>query len=226
MELKEIAKIYTDFPEKFGIPRQSNLVEDLRGTIIFSPEYRTPDAFRGITEYSHLWLLWGFSKVKKEHWSATVRPPRLGGKVRMGIFATRSPFRPNPIGLSSVKLDSFCYDKKHGPILTVSGIDMLNGTPIYDIKPYLPHIDSHADALGGFAFDANNYSLCVNFPKNLLQKIDENSRPAILALLAQDPRDRFIQNSKRIWGFSFGKYNIRFQVCEQILTVLEVTFCQ
>jgi len=150
MELKEIAVIHTDFPEKFGIPRQSGLVGGLQGTIVFSPEYRNADAIRGLTDFSHLWLVWGFSKAKKDHWSATVRPPRLGGKVRMGIFATRSPFRPNPIGLSSVKLESVTMDEKFGPIITVSGIDMLDGTPIYDIKPYLPYTDSHPEATGGW----------------------------------------------------------------------------
>lgn len=163
MELKEIAVIHTDFPEKFGIPRQSGLVGGLQGTIVFSPEYRNADAIRGLNDFSHLWLVWGFSKAKKDHWSATVRPPRLGGKVRMGIFATRSPFRPNPIGLSSVKLESVTMDEKLGPIITVSGIDMLDGTPIYDIKPYLPHIDSHPEATGGFALSVSSEQLEVIF---------------------------------------------------------------
>ena len=193
MELKEIAVIHTDFPEKFGIPRQSGLVGGLQGTIVFSPEYRNADAIRGLNDFSHLWLVWGFSKAKKDHWSATVRPPRLGGKVRMGIFATRSPFRPNPIGLSSVKLESVTMDEKLGPIITVSGIDMLDGTPIYDIKPYLPHIDSHPEA-------------------TLLSE-----------LLSQDPRDRFIHDNSRIWGLTYGNYNIRFQVHDNVLTVSEVT---
>lgn len=195
MELKEIAVIHTDFPEKFGIPRQSGLVGGLQGTIVFSPEYRNADAIRGLNDFSHLWLVWGFSKAKKDHWSATVRPPRLGGKVRMGIFATRSPFRPNPIGLSSVKLESVTMDEKLGPIITVSGIDMLDGTPIYDIKPYLPHIDSHPEA-----------------DQKLLSE-----------LLSQDPRDRFIHDNSRIWGLTYGNYNIRFQVHDNVLTVSEVT---
>ncbi len=222
MELKEIAHIHTGFPEKFGIPRQSGLVEDLMGQIIFSPQYRNADALRGLNDFSHLWLVWGFSKAKKENWSATVRPPRLGGKVRMGIFATRSPFRPNPIGLSCVKLEAIETDKKLGPVITVSGIDMLDGTPIYDIKPYLPHIDSHPDAIGGFALATNDYQLDVDFPKALLAQIDTKDRAPLLALLAQDPRDRFIHDAGRIWGITYCNYNIRFQVQKNLLTVLEV----
>ena len=222
MELKEIAHIHTGFPEKFGIPRQSGLVEDLMGQIIFSPQYRNVDALRGLNDFSHLWLVWGFSKAKKENWSATVRPPRLGGKVRMGIFATRSPFRPNPIGLSCVKLEAIETDKKLGPVITVSGIDMLDGTPIYDIKPYLPHIDSHPDAIGGFALATNDYQLDVDFPKALLAQIDTKDRAPLLALLAQDPRDRFIHDAGRIWGITYCNYNIRFQVQKNLLTVLEV----
>lgn len=222
MELKEIAVIHTDFPEKFGIPRQSGLVKGLLGTIVFSPEYRNADAIRGLSDYSHLWLIWGFSKAKREHWSATVRPPRLGGKVRMGIFATRSPFRPNPIGLSSVKLESVLIDEKLGPVITVSGIDMLDGTPIYDIKPYLPHIDSHPDAAGGFALSVSKEHLSVVCPDELLHKLPESDRETVLALLAQDPRDRFIQDEGRIWGLTYGNYNIRFQVHDQTLTVLSI----
>lgn len=222
MELKEIAVIHTDFPEKFGIPRQSGLVKGLLGTIVFSPEYRNADAIRGLSDYSHLWLIWGFSKAKREHWSATVRPPRLGGKVRMGIFATRSPFRPNPIGLSSVKLESVLIDEKLGPVITVSGIDMLDGTPIYDIKPYLPHIDSHPDAAGGFALSVSKEHLSVDFPDELLHKLPESDRETVLALLAQNPRDRFIQDEDRIWGLTYGNYNIRFQVHDQTLTVLSI----
>ena len=222
MELKEIAVIHTDFPEKFGIPRQSGLVKGLLGTIVFSPEYRNADAIRGLSDYSHLWLIWGLSKAKREHWSATVRPPRLGGKVRMGIFATRSPFRPNPIGLSSVKLESVLIDEKLGPVITVSGIDMLDGTPIYDIKPYLPHIDSHPDAAGGFALSVSKEHLSVVCPDELLHKLPESDRETVLALLAQDPRDRFIQDEGRIWGLTYGNYNIRFQVHDQTLTVLSI----
>lgn len=224
MELKEIAKIHTDFPEKFGIPRQSGLVNGLKGHIIFSPEYRNPDAVRGLEEFSHLWLVWGFSEVKRDGWTATVRPPRLGGKVRKGIFATRSPFRPNPLGLSSVALDCVTFDPKFGPIIHVSGIDMLDGTPIYDIKPYLPHIDAHPDAAGGFALTASKEQLTVDFPDVLLQKIAPSDRTALLELLAQDPRDRYIHDPKRVWGLAFGNYNIRFLVDGTHLTVCEVSF--
>ena len=184
MELKEIAVIHTDFPEKFGIPRQSGLVGGLQGTIVFSPEYRNADAIRGLTDFSHLWLVWGFSKAKKDHWSATVRPPRLGGKVRMGIFATRSPFRPNPIGLSSVKLESVTMDEKFGPIITVSGIDMLDGTPIYDIKPYLPHIDSHPEATGGFS-----RKLTVNCCQNFYPRIQETGSSTTTAASGDSPME-------------------------------------
>ena len=181
------------------------------GTIVFSPEYRNADAIRGLSDYSHLWLIWGFSKAKREHWSATVRPPRLGGKVRMGIFATRSPFRPNPIGLSSVKLESVLIDEKLGAVI-----------PIYDIKPYLPHIDSHPDAAGGFALSVSKEHLSVDFPDELLHKLPESDRETVLALLAQDPRDRFIQDEDRIWGLTYGNYNIRFQVRDKTLTVLSI----
>ena len=208
MKLKEIAVIHTDFPEKFGIPRQSGLVGGLQGTIVFSPEYRNADAIRGLNDFSHLWLVWGFSKAKKDHWSATVRPPRLGGKVRMGIF---------------VKLESVTMDEKLGPIITVSGIDMLDGTPIYDIKPYLPHIDSHPEATGGFALSVSSEQLEVIFPDHLLQKIPEADRKLLSELLSQDPRDRFIHDNSRIWGLTYGNYNIRFQVHDNVLTVSEVT---
>lgn len=222
MELKEIAVIHTDFPEKFGIPRQSGLVEGLRGKIIFSPEYRNKDALRGLEEFSHLWLIWGFSKTERTHWSATARPPRLGGKVRMGIFATRSPFRPNPLGLSSVKLESIESDPALGPVINVSGIDMLDGTPIYDIKPYLPHIDCHTDAAGGFALNVSKNQLEVIFPEELLARIQEQDRKTIVSLLSQDPRDRFVRDNNRIWGLTYGSYNIRFHVENSQLIVLDV----
>lgn len=224
MELEEIAIIHTDFPEKFGIPRQSGLVEGLTGQIVFHPKYRNPDAVRGIEEFSHLWLMWGFSKAKKKNWAATVAPPRLGGRTRMGVFATRSPFRPNPLGLSSVRLEKVTIDEKLGPVLTVSGVDMLDGTPIYDIKPYLPHIDSHPDATGGFALTVRDNRLEIHFPENLLALIREEDRKTVRTLLSEDPRDRFIHDEERIWGFSYRDYNIRFQVAGNILTVVEVTY--
>lgn len=221
--LKVIATIQTDFPEKFGIPRQSGLVEGLKGRIVFLPEYRSPDAVRGLEDFSHLWLLWGFSKAIRKDWSATVAPPRLGGKVRMGVFATRSPFRPNPIGLSSVKLESIEIDEKIGPIIHVSGIDMLDGTPIYDVKPYLPYADSHPEALGGFTSTVKERKLEVSFPKELLCQIAREEWDNVIQILEQDPRPAYIQDEERIWGVAYGIYNIRFTVNDDQLTVQEVT---
>ena len=223
MELKEIAVIHTDFPEKFGIPRQSGLVGGLQGTIVFSPEYRNADAIRGLTDFSHLWLVWGFSKAKKDHWSATVRPPRLGGKVRMGIFATRSPFRPNPIGLSSVKLESVTMDEKLGPIITVSGIDMLDGTPIYDIKPYLPAADCHPEALGGFATKVEQHFLQVEIPEEWKARIPEDKLTALEGVLREDPRPAYQKDPERIYGMPFAGMDVHFQVKNGILTVCEIT---
>ena len=222
MELKEIAVIHTDFPEKFGIPRQSGLVGDCRERLFFPRNTEMLMPSGGLMTSPTSGLYGDFPK-QKDHWSATVRPPRLGGKVRMGIFATRSPFRPNPIGLSSVKLESVTMDEKLGPIITVSGIDMLDGTPIYDIKPYLPHIDSHPEATGGFALSVSSEQLEVIFPDHLLQKIPEADRKLLSELLSQDPRDRFIHDNSRIWGLTYGNYNIRFQVHDNVLTVSEVT---
>lgn len=221
-KLKQIATIHTDFPEKFGIPRQSGLVESLKGRLIFLPEYRNPEALRGLEGYSHLWLLWGFSKAVREDWSATVTPPRLGGKKKMGVFATRSPFRPNSIGLSSVKLEAVKMDEASGPVITVSGIDMLDRTPIYDIKPYLSYTDCHPDARGGFADEVGEHKLNVDFPEHLLHRIEENERRTIIALLEQDPRTAFIHDEERIWGVSYGVYNVRFTVQNDRLTVCEV----
>ena len=222
MELKEIAVIHTDFPEKFGIPRQSGLVGGLQGTIVFSPEYRNADAIRGLNDFSHLWLVWGFSKAKKDHWSATVRPPRLGGKVRMGIFATRSPFRPNPIGLSSVKLESVTMDEKLGPIITVSGIDMLDGTPIYDIKPYLPYVDCMPDARGGFADRVKGYALEVEIPEKLLLKLPNEQQGCVREILAEDPRPSYQNDPDRVYGMEYAGYEIKFRVKDYRLTVCEI----
>ena len=219
MELKEIAVIHTDFPEKFGIPRQSGLVGGLQGTIVFSPEYRNADAIRGLNDFSHLWLVWGFSKAKKDHWSATVRPPRLGGKVRMGIFATRSPFRPNPIGLSSVKLESVTMDEKLGPIITVSGIDMLDGTPIYDIKPYIPYADCHPDAAEGFTGQTQFHRLQVQFPPELLAQVPQADRAALTGVLAGDPRPSYQHDPQRVYGMEFGPVEVHFTVDGEVLTV-------
>ena len=222
-ELKQIATIKTDFPEKFGIPRQSGLVKNLRGKIIFLPAYRNPEAVRGLDGYSHLWLLWEFSKAIREDWSATVTPPRLGGKKKMGVFATRSPFRPNPIGLSSVRLESMEVDEQDGPVIIVSGVDMLDGTPIYDIKPYLPYTDAHPEAAGGFAAEVEEQRLAVNFPKELLCLIEEAEQGNIIEILEQDPRTAFIHDEERVWGIAYGIYNIRFTVRDEVLTVCEVT---
>lgn len=219
-QLKVIAHIETDFPTKFGIPRQSGLV-DLEGLIIFEPEFRNIEALRGIEEYSHLWLIWNFSAVNKEGWSPTVRPPRLGGNKRVGVFATRSPFRPNPIGLSSVKL---LGTKKtdRGTALVVSGADLMNGTPIYDIKPYLPYTDSHPDAKGGFASDKMGDNLEVNFPKELENLIPEDKRAPLLEILSEDPRPHYINDENRVYGFEFRGFEIKFKVSKKFLTVTDV----
>ena len=220
--LKIIAHIHSDFSEKFGIPRQSGLVEEATARIVFTEEYRNPDALRGLSGYSHIWLLWQFSKTIREDWSPTVRPPRLGGNIKMGVFATRSPFRPNPIGLSCVKLLSINETEDCGTVLTVAGADLLDGTPIFDIKPYLPYTDSHPEALGGFALQEKEGSLTVNFPPSLLSRIPADKQEAVLALLKQDPRPGY-QSDDRPYGMTYGGFNVRFTVTENTLTVFEVT---
>lgn len=220
--MKVIARIKSDFKEKFGIPRQSGLVPQTRAQIIFEPEYRSPDALRGIEGYSHLWLIWSFSKSEREGWSPTVRPPRLGGNTRMGVFATRSPFRPNAIGLSCVTLEEVRLRTPHGPVLVVGGADLLDGTPIYDIKPYLPHIDSHPEARGGFAAEKAGYALSVDFPKALLERIDADMRGAILGILAGDPRPSYQDDPARIYGVRYARFNVRFTVKSGVLTVISV----
>lgn len=222
-ELNIIAHIHTDFTSKFGIPRQSGLVDELEATIVFEPEYRNPDALRGIEEYSHLWLLWQFSECAGKEWTPTVRPPRLGGNKRMGVFATRSPFRPNPIGLSSVKLLGVEKTEKHGFILRVSGADLLDGTPIYDIKPYLPYVDSHPDASNGFALDEKVGRLNVDFPDKLLKIIPSEKQAALIAVLAQDPRPAYQDNPERIYGIEFAGFNVRFSVENSDLRVVEIS---
>ena len=192
-----IARIHTDFPTKFGIPRQSGLIPDLKAEIVFEPEYRNPDALRGIEEFSHLWLIWEFSGAVRKEWSPTVRPPRLGGNTRMGVFATRSPFRPNPVGLSSVQLDSVELHTDRGPVLHVSGADLMDGTPIYDIKPYLAFADSHPDALGGFTDQTRKYGLSVEIPEMLLERIQEKKRESLKAVLAHDPRPSYQDDPER-----------------------------
>lgn len=220
--MKIIAHIHTDFPDKFGIPRQSGLVQELTGKIVFEPEYRNPEAVRGLDDFSHIWLLWQFSESKKEHWSATVKPPRLGGKKRMGVFATRSPFRPNDIGLSSVRLQRIELDKKEGPILYVSGIDLMDGTPIYDIKPYIPLADCHPDATEGYTRVTKGHSLEVEFPDELLQMYPEEKRQGIMGVLAQDPRPTYFQDPERVYGVSFAGYNVKFTVDGDRLLVCDV----
>ncbi|MGM9598907.1 MAG: tRNA (N6-threonylcarbamoyladenosine(37)-N6)-methyltransferase TrmO [Faecousia sp.] len=222
MELSPIAYIRSEFPTKFGIPRQSGLVSSLHAMIVFEPMYRNPDALRGIESFSHLWLIWEFSEALRKGWSPTVRPPRLGGNTRIGVFATRSPFRPNPIGLSCVRLEQVCPDSKHGTVLLVSGADLMDGTPIYDIKPYIPYADAHPEAVGGFAQEAPVPTLQVDFPPQLLERIPEDRRQALISVLALDPRPSYQDDPKRVYGMSFADRNIRFTVKGSILTVCAV----
>lgn len=217
-----IAYIYTDLNEKFGVPRQSGLVKELKGTIVFEPEYRSMDAVKGLEEFNYIWLLWEFEGVKRKEFSATVRPPRLGGNTHMGVFATRSPFRPNPIGLSSVHLDRI-EETANGPVLHVSGIDMRNRTPIYDIKPYLPYVDCHVDATNGFAGRVKNDTMEVNFPENLLQKLPAEKREALLELLRQDPRPAYHHDEHREYGMLYADFNIRFVVKDEQIVVVDVS---
>ena len=219
--IKVIARIRSDFPEKFGIPRQSGLVPQLRATVVFEPEFRSADALRGLEGFSHLWLIWQFSLAVREDWSPTVRPPRLGGNERMGVFATRSPFRPNPIGLSSVKLEGIGQDAALGPVLYVSGADLMDGTPIYDIKPYLPYADSHADAVGGFA-PSPKAAIAVDCPAELLYRLPQEQREALLGVLAQDPRPPYQDDPARIYGMRFAGHEIKFHVEQGRLYVTEI----
>ena len=223
MILQVIAHIHTEFPTKFGIPRQSGIIDSLQGTIVFEPEYRNPEAIRGLEEFSHLWLIWEFSEAKRETWSPTVRPPRLGGNVRKGVFATRSPFRPNPIGLSSVKLEKIEIDPKLGPVLHVSGADLMDGTPIYDIKPYIVYTDSHPEAVSGFASKPAEYLLEVDFPEELLQQVPEAQRGSLIAVLAHDPRPQYQDDPERVYGMGFADWGIKFKVNGIQLKVLEIT---
>ena len=220
--MKIVARIHNDFPEKFGVPRQSGLVPELQATIVFEPEYRNPDALKGLEGFSHIWLIWQFSESVRDTWSPTVRPPRLGGEKRLGVFATRSPFRPNPIGLSSVTLERIELDTPQGPVLHISGADLMDGTPIYDIKPYLAYADSHPDALGGFAQAFVEYGLDVVIPDELMAQIPEEKREALMGVLAQDPRPSYQNDPDRIYGITFGKQNIKFRVENQRLTVIDV----
>lgn len=217
-----IARIHTDFPTKFGIPRQSGLVRELEGRIVFEPEYRNPDALRGIEEFSHLWLLWEFSEAVRDTWSPTVRPPRLGGNRRMGVFATRSPFRPNPVGLSAVRLSSVELHTDQGPVLYVSGADLMDGTPIFDIKPYLAFADSHPEASGGFTDQTRSYGLRVEITEEFLSRMEPEKRDALVAVLAHDPRPSYQDDPERVYGMEFAGHEIKFTVRNGVLTVRNI----
>lgn len=220
--MEHIAIIHTEFPEKFGIPRQAGVVPGLRATVVFAPEYRNPDALRGLEGFSHLWLLWEFSESVGHPWSPTVRPPRLGGNERLGVFATRSPFRPNPIGLSCVKLEEIRQTKEDGTVLIVSGADLMDGTPIYDIKPYLPYADCIPEAVGGFAAEKPAACLEVVLPSELAAQLPDQQREALIAVLAQDPRPRYQNDPERIYGMSFAGLQVRFTVNADVLTVCKL----
>ena len=220
--LHPIAKMHSDFPTKFGIPRQAGLAESLISTIIFEPEYRNPEALRGLEDFSHLWLIWHFSETERGQWSPTVRPPRLGGNKRMGVFATRSPFRPNPLGLSCVKILGIDETANEGTVIHVAGADLMDGTPIFDIKPYVPYSDAHPDALGGFTATAGDFLLKVDFPDSLIVKIPEDKRVALMEVLSHDPRPSYQRSSERVYGLPFAGFDIRFTVSDSILQVQEV----
>ena len=220
--MRVIARMRSDFAEKFGIPRQSGLVSALRSAVVFEPEFRNPDALRGIGDFSHLWLIWEFSEAIRENWSPTVRPPRLGGNERVGVFATRSPYRPNPIGLSCVRLEEVRQEPALGTILIVSGADLMDGTPIYDIKPYIPYADAYPEARGGFAQDAPKPTLTVDFPPELLARVPADRLEALCAVLALDPRPSYQNDPTRIYGMHFADRNIRFTVKDNTLTVCGV----
>lgn len=220
--MKIIAHIKTDFPTKFGLPRQSGLVEEIKGKIVFEEEYRVPEAFRGLEDFSHIWLLWQFSEAVRDNWSPTVRPPLLGGNTRMGVFATRSPFRPNPIGLSCVKLEKIDFNCSDGPVLFVSGCDLMDGTPIYDIKPYLPYADSIPDAAGGFTQTLADRTLEVEFDSLLLDRIPADKRETLIQVLSGDPRPSYQNNPERVYGFVFAGFEVKFTVYDRKLTVTDV----
>lgn len=223
VNIQVIARMRSDFSTKFGIPRQSGLVEALRSTIVFEPEFRNADALRGIEDFSHLWLIWQFSQAVRSGWSPTVRPPRLGGNARMGVFATRSPFRPNNLGLSSVRLLGVEHTAAWGTVLHVGGADLLDGTPIFDIKPYIPYGDCHPEATGGFTDQAGKFLLEVDFPPELLSRLPEEKREAALGVLEHDPRPSYQRDPQRVYGLTFAGWDIRFRVEENLLTVTDVT---
>ena len=220
--MKIIARIKSEFPEKFGIPRQSGLVSSLKAQIIFEEEYRNLDAVRGLDEFSHLWIIWQFSKAVRDTWSPTVRPPRLGGNKRIGVFATRSPFRPNAIGLSSVKIEKIDLDGENAPVIHVSGADLMDGTPIFDIKPYLAYTDAHPDAVGGFTENVADRRLKVEFDGDLINSVPDEIKTALCDLLAEDPRPSYQNDSKRVYGLSFSGYEIGFTVDKKTLKVIKL----
>lgn len=221
--MKIIATIHNDFTTKFGIPRQSGLVPEVESIIVFEPDYRNPEALRGLTDFTHLWLIWSFHLAERETWSPTVRPPILGGNTRVGVFATRSPFRPNPIGLSCVRLLGVEETKDYGPVIHVSGADLMNGTPIYDIKPYIPYADCHPDAIGGFTETAVKRTVSVMIPDPLLAQIPSEKLDALRAILAQDPRPAYQDDPDRVYGLTFGDLNLHFTVSDGILTVTDIS---
>ena len=221
--MEPVAHIRSEFPTKFGVPRQAGLVEGLRSAVVFEPPYRVAEALRGIEGFSHLWLIWEFSENKKTGWSPTVRPPRLGGNRRLGVFATRSPFRPNPLGLSCVKLEQVELSTTDGPVLWVSGADLVDGTPILDLKPYLPYADCCPEAVGGFAGEAPEGRLTVNIPPDLLSRVPEDRREALTGVLAQDPRPPYQDDPDRVYGFGFAGLEVRFRVENDTLTVVDVS---
>ena len=223
--IQVIATMRSDFPTKFGIPRQSGLVEELESTIVFEPEFRNADALRGIEGFSHLWIIWQFSQAVRQEWSPTVRPPRLGGNTRIGVFATRSPFRPNNLGLSCVKLLGVEHTETDGTVLRVAGADLMNGTPIFDIKPYIPYSDSFSEAIGGFTDTADDFILEVDFPPYLLEILPESKRQAAIGVLSHDPRPSYQRKPDRIYGLTFAGFDIRFTVKDKLLSVCEVTKC-
>ena len=220
--IEPIATMRSDFPSKFGIPRQSGLVKSLRSTIVFEPKYRNDDALRGLEDFSHLWLIWQFSEAVNKDWSPTVRPPRLGGNTRMGVFATRSPFRPNSLGLSCVEILGLEPTKENGMVIHVAGADLMDGTPIFDIKPYIPYSDSHPHALGGFTATADDFLLDVDFPAELLQLIPAEKQTAVQELLSHDPRPSYQRDPDRVYGLPFAGFDIRFTVTDKTLYVKEV----
>lgn len=222
LTMKVIAHVRNDFPTKFGLPRQSGLARDLQSVIVFEPEYRAAEALRGLEGFSHLWLVWAFHQAQRDTWSPTVRPPRLGGNTRMGVFATRSPYRPNPIGLTCVALREIRVTPHEGTVLVVTGADMMDGTPILDIKPYLPYADSYPEARGGFAQEKQGHCLRVDCPPALLSKVEEEKQPALLEALRQDPRPAYQHDPDRVYGFPYGRWEVRFTVREDTLTVTDL----